>query len=158
MTGLDYPLNPTFRNCTFHGGTNVLDQEAGGTWTFKDNIFDQTGIFTNVTGFNHDYNGYTTNSARLLPYGAHDVVLSTTTVGYQSSWLGNYYLPTNSPFIDKGSLTNAAQIGLYHYTTLTNQTVEATNKLDIGFHVVATDANGNPLDADGDGWPDYFED
>jgi hypothetical protein len=78
-------------------------------------------------------------------------------VGYQSSWLGNYFLATNSVFIDKASLTNAALVGLYHYTTLTNQTKELTNHLDIGFHVVAG-TNGLPMDADVDGIYDYLED
>ena len=30
--------------------------------------------------------------------------------------------------------------------------------VDIGFHYVATDANGNPLDTNGDGIPDYIKD
>jgi hypothetical protein len=30
--------------------------------------------------------------------------------------------------------------------------------VSVGYHYVATDASGAPLDYDGDGWPDYFED
>jgi len=30
--------------------------------------------------------------------------------------------------------------------------------VDIGYHYVATDTNGNPLDTNGDGIPDYIED
>ena len=30
--------------------------------------------------------------------------------------------------------------------------------MDIGYHYVATDAYGNPLDSNGDGIPDYLED
>jgi hypothetical protein len=30
--------------------------------------------------------------------------------------------------------------------------------VDIGYHYVATDAFGNPLDTNGDGIPDYLED
>src|SRR5438132_11500163 len=72
-------------------------------------------------------------------------------------WLGNYYLPTNSIFIDKGSVTNAGLAGLYHFTTTTNQVKDGATRLDIGFHVVAV-TNGVPIDTDGDGIPDYQED
>ena len=36
--------------------------------------------------------------------------------------------------------------------------MEGTSTVDIGYHYVATDAYGNPLDTDGDGIPDYIED
>jgi hypothetical protein len=49
-------------------------------------------------------------------------------------------------------------VGLYHFTTQTNQAIEANSVVDIGYHYVATDANGNPLDSNGDGIPDYIED
>src|SRR5213078_4110287 len=71
--------------------------------------------------------------------------------------LGIYYHPTNSVLIDVGSRT-ADLAGLYHYTTQTNQVKETTTTVDIGFHYVAVDANGNPIDTDGDGAPDYYED
>jgi len=35
---------------------------------------------------------------------------------------------------------------------------ETNSVVDIGFHYVALDASGKPLDGDGDGLPDYFED
>src|SRR6185503_9840970 len=71
--------------------------------------------------------------------------------------LGNYY-QTSTNLFNMGSVTNAALRGLYHYTTQTNQVKEANTALDIGFHYVATDGSGNPLDYDGDGLPDYYED
>ena len=37
-------------------------------------------------------------------------------------------------------------------------TKETTSTVDIGFHYVATDSSGIPLDYDGDGLPDYYED
>jgi hypothetical protein len=52
----------------------------------------------------------------------------------------------------------ADQIGLYHFTTQTNQVKEANSIVDIGYHYVAVDAYGNPIDTDGDGIPDYLED
>jgi hypothetical protein len=35
---------------------------------------------------------------------------------------------------------------------------ETNSVVDIGYHLVATDANGNPIDTDGDGIPDYLKD
>ena len=49
-------------------------------------------------------------------------------------------------------------MGLFHFTTQTNQAPEGTSIVDIGYHYVATDAFGNPLDSNGDGMPDYLED
>ena len=40
----------------------------------------------------------------------------------------------------------------------TNEAVEGTNIISIGYHYVATDQYGNPLDSNGDGIPDYLED
>jgi hypothetical protein len=71
--------------------------------------------------------------------------------------LGNFYQPTNSPLINAGS-QNAADAGLFHFTITTNQVKETNSQVDIGFHYVATTANGIPLDTDGDGSPDYAED
>jgi hypothetical protein len=64
--------------------------------------------------------------------------------------------------INAGS-TNAAALGLYHYTVTTNlvngqEVPEGTNTVSIGFHYVAVDQYGNPLDSNGDGIPDYLED
>jgi len=71
--------------------------------------------------------------------------------------VGQFYLPGTSTLIDVGS-TNANYLGLYHYTTQTSQTKEANSVVDIGYHYVALDANGSPIDSNGDGIPDYLED
>jgi hypothetical protein len=36
--------------------------------------------------------------------------------------------------------------------------IEGNSKVDLGYHYVATDSNGNPLDTVGDGIPDYLAD
>jgi len=57
--------------------------------------------------------------------------------------------------------TWATNVGLYHFTTTTNQVKEAGTKVDIGAHFVALNpqlSTLNPLDTDGDGLPDYLED
>ena len=52
----------------------------------------------------------------------------------------------------------ASAAGLYHYTTTTNNLKEASSTVDIGFHYVAVNASGQPIDTDGDGFSDYYED
>jgi len=49
-------------------------------------------------------------------------------------------------------------VGLYHFTTQTNQVKETNSVVDIGYHYVAVDGNNVPLDNDSDGLPDYLED
>ena len=47
---------------------------------------------------------------------------------------------------------------MYHFTTQTNQVPGTDSVVDIGYHYVATDTNGVPLDTNSDGIPDYLED
>lgn len=125
----------------------------------KDNLFDQTTITNNsgiYTLYNGGYNAFVTNFNRLQPTSSYDVILSNSPT-YQSSWLGNYYLPTNSLLLNAGS-TYANLVGLYHYTVTTNQIIEGTNKVSVGYHYVALDQYGNPLDSNEDGVSDYLED
>ena len=153
-------MNPTFRNCTFVGGNVTLIQASTTTWTFKDNLFDGSTNYMEGT-ITHNYNGYTTNVTRLTPTGANDVVLTVTNLTYEKGWLGRFYVPTNvtshSPIFNTGSL-NATNAGLYHYTMLTNQTRELTTTNDLGFHYVAVNSSGVPIDTDGDGLANYLED
>ena len=50
------------------------------------------------------------------------------------------------------------QLRLYHYTVTTNNFIEGTNTVSIGFHYVVTDADGIPISMPGDGIPDYLAD
>jgi len=143
------------RNCLFYGGSLLLSSSHD-PWPVKDTLFDNLDFLEADGSFDADYNAYTTNSVR-VGTGAHDVILLSSNVTYETGALGRYYLPTNSPMVNAGSQTNAALAGMYHYTTLTNQTKELTNRLDISFHYVAT-TNGVPIDTDSDGVPDYQED
>lgn len=168
----------TFQNCTFYNGFFTLCRSSGQSasfWDVQNTTFDGTAILnsdnyagnTNYTCFS--YNAYNTGNSNWLvqSYGytvtnklevvsSHDVIV-TNGYNWQSSWFGNFYLPTNSPLLHVGS-TNANLLGLYHYTITTNQVVEGTNIVSIGYHYVATDAYGNPLDTNGDGIADYLED
>ena len=157
------------RNCLLHGGNLNLERSSVSTpqafvpWLVTDTALEGTttngfsdgaGGSAPVTAFN--YNAFLTSAARLTPNGANDLVVSS--FNWQPSWFGNYYLPTNSVLIDAGSVTNAALAGFYHFTTQTNQVKELNTPLDIGYHYVATDSNGHPIDTNGDGIPDYVSD
>ena len=152
---------PVFRNNLVYGGTFGYGPWVATNAVVHDNLFDHATIPDWIGGvggtYSGGYNAYvTTNYGTLNPTYASDMILSASPA-YQTSWFGKYYLPSNSPLINAGS-TTADQVGLYHFTTQTNQAIEANSVVDIGYHYVATDANGNPLDSNGDGIPDYIED
>ena len=176
----DQDSNPNLNlvNCTAYDGIFVFVRTSPygpAYWVAENNAFDGTAFFfndylsanTSYTTFN--YNAYNTNnlSWKTYPYGYGTPIGTLETVGpkdmevggynWESSWFGNYYLPTNSPLIHAGS-TYANLLGLYHFTITTNQVVEGTNIVSIGYHYVATDQYGNPLDSNGDEIPDYLED
>jgi hypothetical protein len=149
-------------NCTFHGGW--LDLNVNHTpipiavrdCTFDGDTLSVTSYAANSAYANYDYNAFTNTAGKFPIGGAHDQIV-TGGFNWQTSWFGNYYLPSNSPLIRNGDLT-ADKIGLYHFTTQTNQVPETNSVVDIGYHYVATDANGKPLDTNGDGIPDYLAD
>jgi hypothetical protein len=151
----------TLQNCTFYGSDwydVVVQHWSGATWpvyivscAFENCDFED--VDTNYSYY--DYNAFIQGQNRLPISGAHDVIV-TNSFNWQTSWLGGFYEPTNSPLLHKGN-TNANLLGLYHFTTQTNQTVEGTNIVSIGYHYVAV-TNGIPLDSNGDGIPDYLED
>jgi hypothetical protein len=152
------------RNSTFEGGVISINRYTSPTPVMlRDCAISRTGFPVadqysgNTNLSDYSYNAFLGGSQRTVPTNATDLVVAGS-AGWQSGWLGRYYLPTNSPLVDAGSLTNAAQLGLYHHTSHTNQTREATSRLNIGAHYLATDGSGLPLDTDADGLPDYRED
>jgi hypothetical protein len=95
---------------------------------------------------------------RLSPTNSNDKIL--TSLAWEAGPLGRYYQPANSALLDAGS-RNATNAGLYHFTCTTNQVKEGYSIVDIGYHLVAvTNVAGVwiPIDTDGDGLPDYWED
>jgi hypothetical protein len=157
LSDAGYTVDAGFRHNTFVGGTNCFDPIGGGTWTLKDNLFDGTSLYTNNSGLTHSYNAYTASLKRFQPPNVSDVVLAVTNVTYETGALGRFYLPIDSPLLNKASNTNAANIGLYHFTCTANQVKETNSQADIGFHYVAT-TNNVPVDTDNDCLPDYVED
>lgn len=155
----DVPFTNIFQNNLFIGGEiAAYILQSTNDLRFRDNLFDGT-ILSNSVEMANSHNGYLTNQNRLSPTNwPTDVILTSLT--YQAGPLGRYYLPTNSPLVNTGSVTNAALKGFYWYTSFTNQTLEATNHLNIGKLWVAFQTN-NPtliIDDDFDGDPNHDED
>ena len=160
-----YPGNEIYlRNCTLHNGVfdgrritvikiSVQDCAFDGVSLYG--LFDSYSGNTNYTDYS--YNAYT-NATDPFPNPtgtSHDQ--SSVTFNWQTGPLGRFYLPTSSTLINTGH-TNANLVGLYHFTTQTNQMKEANSVVDIGYHYLALDSLGNAVDTDGDGIPDYLED
>jgi hypothetical protein len=142
-------------NNLFRYGSLVTWNTGTGNWTFRDNAFDSVALTNSGTAVTASYNAYINMAtSRFYPTNANDQVLTNLT--YVTGKLGAYY-QSSTNLVNVGSRT-ANLVGLYHYTTQTSQAKETNSVVDIGFHYVATDANGNPLDTDGDGMADYLED
>jgi hypothetical protein len=126
------------------------------------NDFDSCSTIGNTTvSTTNGYNAYLNSTGYVYPTNSTDIFTNVGLV-YQTGPLGTFYQPTTSALIDKGS-TNANLVGLYQYTVITNLVsgleIKETNSIvDIGYHYVTTDANGIPIDTNGDGIPDYLED
>jgi hypothetical protein len=54
--------------------------------------------------------------------------------------------------------TNAGVVGLYHFTTATNQVAETNSLVDIGLHFPVATGGSGALDSDGDGLLNIAED
>ncbi|MCG8575101.1 MAG: hypothetical protein MI810_09480, partial [Flavobacteriales bacterium] len=131
-------------------------------WNVYDNFFyDNFLLGSNHSYIDHGDNGYIDNPSssyeRLTPTQSSDVVYYSDRT-FSSGHLGNFYQDSSTSTLwDVGSrLASAA--GLYHYTARDTYAKETTSTVDIGFHYVATDTNGYPIDTDGDLIPDYLED
>ena len=153
--------NNLFRNHNL----NIADLNSSST--IRDNLFDNQIIYTNGTTIKHSCNAFhlTTNNSsyatNALPGLNSNIPL--TSLPYETDPFGTYgprgryYQPTSSLLINAGS-QNANVPGLYHFTATTNQVKETNSVVDIGPHYVALNSSGNPVDTDGDGLPDFYED
>ena len=146
-------------NLFFNTTVELLPITDSNIWYFFDNDFDSSTVICGVRtkqNTTNGYNAYLNCTGYLNPTNATDI-FSSNSLAYQLSFFGSFYQPTNSPLINAGS-TTANLDGLYHFTTQTNQVIEGNSTVDIGYHYVATDEYGNPLDSNGDGIPDYIQD
>jgi hypothetical protein len=145
-------------NNLFYGTTNtnsftVSIRHRGATSpnTNENNVFD--GVTASLDGV-VGYNAYLHGATNINYTNNNDIWTNITWLGGP---LGGYYQATNSPLLTNGS-TYATNLGLYHYTVMTNEAVEGTNIVSRGYHYVALGTNGLPLDTSGDGVPDYLAD
>jgi hypothetical protein len=151
------------QNCTVYGGQIFTSHSGSWPDTFVNCSFDAGADLSGVDSVTYcDYNAFLTNGIRFPTLGANDVLVTNGFDWQSGPFGGDFYLPSDSPLIYAGS-TNANRLGLYHFTTTTNlvngqEVPDGTNIVTIGYHYVATDANGNPLDSNGDEIPDYIED
>lgn len=146
------------RTCLACGGNFTL---AATNAYVADNLFDKAGV-TNWNSYTGTLNAYVTNNTRLQPTLANDILLSASP-SYQAGPLGNYYQTNTSILINGDTNTTADQIGLYHYTVITNisggaEIKETNSFVDVSYHYVAVDTNGVPIDTNGDGILDYISD
>lgn len=147
-----------YNNLYRYGSLDAINGGAS-TWTIKDNAFDSALLAQSGT-LVHSNNAYIAmGSNRFTPTNATDKVM--TNFLYVTGPLGAYYHNTNA-LVNIGS-RNATNAALFHYTTTTNivsgwQVKETNSIVDIGFHYVAVDSAGIPIDTDGDLRPDYLED
>ena len=123
----------------------------GGTIINRNNAFD--GAIVNIAGTT-GWNAFLNSATVTQSTSTHDI---TTSLTWATGPLGNFYQATNSLLLNAGSNT-ADQVGLYHYTVLTDQIAETNGAVSIGYHYVALGANLLPLDSNSDGIPDYAQD
>jgi hypothetical protein len=151
--------NFVLENCTVFNGGVTMNRSSAVNWLIENCSFDGTGFNgsdnyigdTNYTTIN--FNAYNTNNLSWQTYplnpsyngmldtiGANDQMV--TNYNWEGSRAGNFYLPATSPILKKGSIT-ADQLGLYWFTTQTNQAPQETNIVDIGYHYQALDLNND---------------
>ena len=164
------PFSAIFYNNLFLNDTlavNYTNSASNPVWNLQDNLFDAT---PQTVGGTTAYIGVGCNAFTLgctNKLGGTNCITNIT-ANFATGPLGSYYYPTNAgatnlvTLIHAGS-TTADKLELYHYTVtanlVNNLEVKETNSIvSIGYHYVATDAYGNPIDTDGDGVPDYLED
>lgn len=155
-----------FENCTFYGGFIQLVPNTYIPIDIENCSCDGTtndceGLATNSGSATYDYNARTDGANSFPIGGSHDLTVAGG-FNWENGKLGMFYLPTNSPLVYAGGIT-AFQAALAHYTVTTNtaggdDVPDGTNMVSIGYHYVATDANGNPLGSGFNGIPGYVED
>lgn len=158
-----YEVKTTYNNSLFLGGTFTTFHDRGGTWTFTDNLFDETATYTGLqSGDVVHYNAYIDGYSNLTWSPEPDSQTLATSPSYSTGPLGSYYYTSSMAQLIHSGSRSAAAAGLYHYTVTNDNTLDSapngTSQVSIGFHYVACDSSGRPLDTDGDGLPDYIED
>ncbi len=172
-------------NNLFKGGSMMLIPPGSDNWILRNTLFDSVVIVQDLSQLvDADHNGYwparfdtieednlqfdqeplswqvvlelVNNDGSNGPTGGDQIL--TNPPPYQVGPFGNYYMAPGMVLAGTGS-TNANLLGLYYYTTATNQALQGDGIVDIGLHYVAASSNLNgwvPLETNG--IPDYIAD
>jgi hypothetical protein len=149
----------TAANNLFYGSDLWVGPVASSsTWTFRDNLFDNSVIHGNGPLTINSHNAYVNMTGHHLP-GTESAAQDLAALAYQIGSLGRFYLPTTAATLLWGGSIPAAGAGLYHFTSLANNTKQAfASFVNIGPAYIALDANGNPYDSNSDGVADFIAD
>ena len=159
--------NNLFDNCGIAQDTNTsqpLTEEHNAYWAIQPNPPSPFLLSSWLSSW-ENFSSYPYPVA--TEYGLSDNDGSTNQTGdvtltnpppYQLGPFGNYYMTPGTVLATNGS-TSATNLGLYYYTTATNQTIQGDSRVDIGLHYVAASSNASgwvPLETNG--IPDYVAD
>jgi hypothetical protein len=150
-------VSQSFFNNLFWEGVLTVTHHSTGSYIFRDNLFIQTSNTLTGTINYCSNNAYVTTNFGLLSPTNSDVFL-TNSPAFEMGALGQFYYPTTQTNLIHQGSQPAPAAGLYWYTVTTNNVIEGTNTVSIGFHYVATDTNGVPLGGEDGGVADYLED
>ena len=153
-----------YNNLFLNNGNLGLGNACSGNilpnFAVKNNLFIK-GSFTYGTSSGYapviSHNGY--YQTTVTSQGTSPITINNP--AFQTGALGPYYYPTTvngqnlATLVNAGS-TTADVLSLCPFTTRTDQAREGVSTVDIGFHYVALDGNGNPQDINFNG-PDYDE-
>jgi hypothetical protein len=149
------PASVSAYNNTFKDGAVSLSGAHTG-WRVKFNIFDHAIVSGDTSQSSANENAYVGLTHALN----EDGYVELQTLAYAPGPLGRFYLAGNT--LQNLGSANASALGLYHFTTRTNQAKEGASSIDYGFHYAAVtllpDGAMEAVDTDLDGIADYAED
>jgi len=158
ITNLNLPFY-AYNNLFRGGGLMMFPMPTSASnWIFNDNLFDQAECIQPQQNLPLDagYNGYwLTRDGSLLMNNEGNTVTNdqffSSPPPYEVGPFGNYYMAPGTVLAGTGS-TRATNLGLYYYTTATNQSLQGAATVDIGLHYVAASYGSNgwvPLETNG---------
>jgi hypothetical protein len=167
-------VSVSLHNNLFWQGSVTVFYDDGGNgyswpmWELADNVIDNGSVY--YQGYTDDEgwgwlqilnNAYVNASvydsyAGTAYFGSDPSPVTISAFNYADGPLGRWY-HSSTDFHNAGS-RNADLVGLYQFTTTTNQVKETNSPVDIGFHYVALNGSGQPVDTSGGGVPDYLAD
>jgi hypothetical protein len=133
---------------------------SGSGWAFRDNIFDNSVFNGAGPAAINTHNAYVNMTGHHLS-GTESGAVDLGTLDYQPGPLGRFYLPAGATSLLGAGSRSAADAGLYHFTSLADNTKQAAEQVNIGPAYLALDPNGNPFDSNSggpDGVPDFVAD